>query len=90
MESHHEGSPTYYDENGIKKEEAPIVFNKLHGMVMDYHENGDEVEYWKPPMWMAKSMAQRLGPTRTDRWGVVSYVNGKKDGGDWYHKNGSK
>ena len=36
----HNGIPTYYDENGIKKEGPPMVDGKLHGMVMSYHEDG--------------------------------------------------
>ena len=32
----HNGIPTYYDENGIKKEGPPMVDGKLHGMVMGY------------------------------------------------------
>ena len=63
MKSHpHEGIPTYYDENGIKKEEAPMVDGKLNGMVMATMKT--DRSRWKPPMWMAKSMARRFGTTR--------------------------
>ena len=36
---HQNGIPTYYDENGNKKEEPPMVDGKL-GMVMGYREDG--------------------------------------------------
>ena len=91
MKSHpHEGIPTYYDENGIKKEEAPMVDGKLNGMVMDYHEDGSksmETPYVDGKKHGTKIWYDGDGSKR----GVDPYVNGKLHGTQtWYHKNGSK
>ena len=91
MKSHpHEGIPTYYDENGIKKEEAPMVDGKLNGMVMDYHEDGSksmETPYVDGKKHGTKIWYDEDGSKR----GVDPYVNGKLHGTQtWYHKNGSK
>ena len=42
----HNGIPTYYDENGIKKEGPPMVEGKLHGMVWVTMKT--ERSRWKP------------------------------------------
>jgi antitoxin component YwqK of YwqJK toxin-antitoxin module len=92
MKSHpNEGIPTYYDENGIKKEEAPMVDGKLHGMVvLDYHENGSK-SVGTPYVDGKKHGTSTWYYEDGSKRGVVPYVDGKKHGtSTWYHKNGSK
>ena len=91
MKSHpNEGIPTYYDENGIKKEEAPMVDGKLNGIVMDYYEDGSTKE--ETPYVNGKKHGTKIWYHEDgSKSGVVPYVKGNHHGTQtWYHKNGSK
>ena len=91
MKSHpNEGIPTYYDENGIKKEEAPMVDGKLNGIVMDYYEDGSR--YKETPYVNGKKHGTKIWYHEDgSKSGVVPYVKGNHHGTQtWYHKNGSK
>ena len=86
----HNGVPTYYDENGIKKEEPPMVDGKLHGMVVGYHEDGTksmETPYLKGKRQGVMIKYYEDGSKSSE----TPYVDGNANGTEIkYRRNGSK